>query len=169
MSDDWAAEQARRIGTEVKRLRADRSAQWVSERTEALGYRVPRAKIAELETGRRDFVTTAELVILAAALDTTPTALLYPPPYNDAAGDVDVIPGLQASRFWAAQWLAGNTPNPPIVEATGDPLLATAAYNANLEPLRARRRQDSITQYYAVQKMATDLKNAIDHLTSPGD
>ena len=104
MSDDWAARQARGIGVQVKRLRGERSGRWLSERTAELGYRLPPAKINELENGRRTHVTTAELCVLAAALDTAPVALLYPGPYD---APVDVLPEVRVTELDAVQWFSG--------------------------------------------------------------
>lgn len=60
-----------------------RSAQWLADKTGELGYQVSRTTISDLENGRRRYVTTAELVVLALALDTAPIALMYPGPYFD--------------------------------------------------------------------------------------
>lgn len=87
--DDWGKEQAARIAGEVRRLREPHSAQWLSDRTAELGHTVSRAVITDLENGRRKYVTTAELIVLAEALQTAPIALLYPPPYNDG---VEALP-----------------------------------------------------------------------------
>jgi len=104
MSEDWAERLTKRIGEEIKRLRGDRSGQWLSDRTAELGHRVSRSTISEIETHRRKSITAADLVILAAALDTAPVALVYPPPYNE---DVEALPGKLISKFDAAQEFSG--------------------------------------------------------------
>ncbi|MEZ0052117.1 hypothetical protein ABIA30_003129 [Mycobacterium sp. MAA66] len=103
---DWAEEQTYRIAMEVKRLRDDKSAQWLSDRTKALGAEISRAVISDLETGRRRYVTTAELIVLARALNTVPVSLLYPPPYDSA---IQILPNAEndVSALFAAQWFSG--------------------------------------------------------------
>lgn len=92
------------MSREVNRLRGKRSAQWLSDRTDELGYRVSRAVIADIENGRRKYVTTAEVVVLAAALNTAPIALLYPEPYDDVT---EYLPGVDTSEWLALQWFSG--------------------------------------------------------------
>jgi hypothetical protein len=102
---DWGEEQAHRVATEVRRLRGKHSAQWLSDQTSKLGCPVSRSVIADLENGRRRYVTTAELIILAIALNTTPIALMYPGP--DYRKEIEAMPNLETSEIWAAQWFSG--------------------------------------------------------------
>jgi hypothetical protein len=104
--NDWGEEQAHRVAQEVRRLRGSRSAQWLSDRTAELGYPVTRSVIADLENGRRRYVTTAELIILAVALNTTPIALMYPGPnYRE---EIRVMPKFEPlPEVWAVQWFSG--------------------------------------------------------------
>ena len=60
--------------------------------------------ISDLENGRRRHVTTAELILLAAALNTSPVTLVYPGPYDAGA---NVLPKRDAVEFDAAQWFSG--------------------------------------------------------------
>lgn len=134
MSKDWAGELAERIADEVRRLRGKRSGQWLSDRTAALGNRVSRTTISELENGKRRYVTVAELVVLARALNTTPVALVYPGPYDDI---IDVSPGSPALQLWAAQWFSGLTETDPW---PGSPEDDEADYERNLRGLRTTRK-----------------------------
>ena len=59
----WAEEQALRVAQEVRRLRGSRSAQWLAGETKQCGHEVTRSVIADLENGRRRYVTTAELTV----------------------------------------------------------------------------------------------------------
>lgn len=129
VAKDWAADQAARIGDEIRRLRGSRSGQWLSDRTDALGYRVARTTISELENHKRKLVSTAELAVLARALDTAPIALLYPPPYHE---EVEMLPGVEVTSWSAAQWFSGAT------EGGKGPVIADDAegYRRNLAPLR---------------------------------
>jgi transcriptional regulator with XRE-family HTH domain len=66
--------------------------------------KMTRQAISDLENGRRRYVTTAELVILAAALNTSPVNLVYPGPYDV---QVELMPGVSVLEFDAAEWFSG--------------------------------------------------------------
>lgn len=89
----------------MNQLRGERSAQWLSDRTDELGHRVSRSTISDLETGRRARLEVAELLVLAAALDVPPLLLLYP---EVPDGMVEVLPGVFASSEEAFQWACGE-------------------------------------------------------------
>jgi hypothetical protein len=139
MTKDWASDQAARIGDEIKRLRGGRSGQWLSDQTDALGYRVARTTISELENHKRKYVSTAELAILARALDTAPIALLYPPPYH---AEVEVLPGVEITNWSAAQWFSGVEDADSASAVTHDP----DAYTRNLGPLRDAARISALEE-----------------------
>lgn len=103
---DWPDEVTARIADEIKRLRGPRSGQWLSDQTAERGHRVSRSTISEIETKRRKSITVSDLIVLAAALDTTPIALIYPPPYD--AG-IRIIPNMvnDAAKMLAVQWFCG--------------------------------------------------------------
>ncbi len=108
MSDSWPDEVTTRIASEIKRLRSevlDISGQALSDRTDKLGHRVSRSTISEIESGRRKSITVADLVILAAALDTVPIALIYPGPYD---ADIRALPKAELPQIWAVRWFAGE-------------------------------------------------------------
>jgi hypothetical protein len=115
---DWAEEQVLRVAQEVRRLREPRSAQWLANRTKELGHELTRSVIADLENGRRRHVTIAELVVLAAALETPAVALLYPPPLDK---EVRVLPKLTTTRFMAAEEFCGNAGSGPYASPDGAP------------------------------------------------
>jgi hypothetical protein len=118
---DWGEEQAHRVATEVRRLRGAQSTQGLSDRTDELGYRVSRSVIADLENGRRRYVTTAELCALAWALKVPPIRLLYP---DLPDGRVEVIPDKQVSSIEAAMWFSGEF---PYVNKAADNLIQEVA------------------------------------------
>ncbi|QYL27251.1 hypothetical protein TM48_01453 [Mycobacterium shottsii] len=98
-------EQAARIGTEIKDLRGKKTGQWLADRTAELGMKMTRQTITDLENGRRRYVTTAELAVLAAALNVAPIRLIYPgPDYN---APIEVLPGVQERQIEAVQWFSG--------------------------------------------------------------
>lgn len=106
---DWVSEQVSRVARAVRELRGDKSAQWVSDVTAELGHRVTRAIIADLETGRRKYVSTHELSMLAAALGATPATLLTWGLVPD--GRVEVLPGREVAGMDAANWWGGQPLN----------------------------------------------------------
>lgn len=109
---NWEEEQAHRVGTEIRRLRNKRSAQDISDRTVELGCAVTRAVISDIEVGRRRYVTIAELIVLARALDTAPLALLYPAPYRDAIQILPIAEGgksQELEKILAVQWFSGES------------------------------------------------------------
>lgn len=146
MSDTWPDEITGRIAAEIKRLRGDRSGQWLSDRTADLGYRVSRSTISEIETKRRKSITLADLIILAAALDTVPVALVFPGPYNE---DVRALPKLQVPQIWAAQWFSGElqTKSEVPFDDKGHyvQIPHPEAYDANVERLQDAR--DAVKAY----------------------
>jgi transcriptional regulator with XRE-family HTH domain len=107
MSEDWGAELTRRIAEEIKRLRGSNSGQWLSDRTAQLGHRVSRSTISEIETGKRQTIAIDLLIVLAAALEIAPIALIYPGPYT-VDNRVEMLPGVDTRMIEAAQWFAGR-------------------------------------------------------------
>lgn len=104
----WAAREAAGIGQRVARRRAAMrlSAQQVADRCADLGMpALTRQVLARLEHGRRESVSTAELAVIAAALETAPVLLLYP---VGLAETVEFLPGKLAPPYDAARWWDGE-------------------------------------------------------------
>ena len=93
-----------RIAGAIKLARGKRSAQWLADRTADLGYPITRAQIANYESGRKQSLDIAELLVLAAALDTSPVCLVYPGPYQNK---LEVMPRRHSEELDAAQWFSG--------------------------------------------------------------
>lgn len=102
---DWPGSWARHVGENVAQLRGALgwSAQSLSDRTEALGHRVTRNSIANLENGRKGEVPVHEVAVLAAALGVPPTRLLFLP----SAANVSLLPEITKSGWSATLWFTG--------------------------------------------------------------
>lgn len=114
-TDDWAQEMATRVGKALRDLRGRRSAQWLSDATAALGHRVTRTLITDLEIGRRKGVAVHELAVLAAALGVTPAVLLTWGAVPD--GTVEYLPGRALDPVYVTAWWGGEQ-IPRITPAT---------------------------------------------------
>ncbi|KAA9246329.1 hypothetical protein QP167_08275 [Corynebacterium amycolatum] len=103
---DWQKEMTAKIGSEVQRLRGDRSLLWLETRTAELGHKVARSGLSQLENGNRKSISVAEWLVLAAALNTAPILLLFPA-YPD--GIVEYLPGLEDRAIRAGSWVEGTS------------------------------------------------------------
>jgi transcriptional regulator with XRE-family HTH domain len=109
---DWAARCAAAIGWCVANWRRERklSAQQLADRCAGLGMpSLSRVVITKLENQRREAVSTAELAVLARALDVPPVLLLFPLGHVDA---VEVLPGLEVDPYTAIEWFSGEITEP---------------------------------------------------------
>jgi transcriptional regulator with XRE-family HTH domain len=104
---NWTEALHQRIAEAVKVARLGRlTAQQLADETERLGYPITRSQIANYESGRKQSLDVAELLVLAAALRVPPVALLFP---NLPDGDVEVLPGQVMSSGEAMRWFTGET------------------------------------------------------------
>lgn len=110
----WDVEHARRVGSAIKAIRGERSAQWLSDETDKVGHKVTRSTIADIENGRRKYVSTAELSVLAWVLGVPPSNLLYP---DLPDGPVEAVPAESMSSIEAVMWFSGEMPRVPDVES----------------------------------------------------
>jgi transcriptional regulator with XRE-family HTH domain len=128
MSTEWAPGLTSRIAGEIRSLRGDNSAQWLSDRTDELGHRVSRSTISELETGKRQTIAIDALIVLAKALGVAPADLLYP-----GSSDVEVLPGVTVKRSQAVEALAGTAERLERIQA--EAAAAAEAIRGSLEDL----------------------------------
>lgn len=105
MKQDWADELHGRVATAIKRARSGRSAQWLADETDGLGFPISRAAIANYESGRKKGLDLGELLVLAAALRVPPLVLLFP---DLPDGSVEALPGLTVDSWEAAAWFSGE-------------------------------------------------------------
>lgn len=100
----WHQATSARVGRAVAARRKElrMTAQQLSERCRAVGAPIHRSTITKIENGRPRF-DLGELIVLAAALMTSPVALLYPGPYDE---EIDGLPALKSSQFDLTQWFS---------------------------------------------------------------
>lgn len=95
------------IATEIRRQREKRdlSAQKLSDRCTELGYPIARNTLSNLENGRREAITVAELFVLADALGLPPLHLVFPVGQVET---VEVVPGVELSPLRGFQWVGAG-------------------------------------------------------------
>jgi transcriptional regulator with XRE-family HTH domain len=109
-AEDWPRRLTAGVAEQVKRLRGGRmSAQQLADATAELGHPVARSVIANLESGRRDTVSVAEIVVLARALGVPPLLLVFPVGSN---ATVELLPGEIVDTWSGAKWFTGEQPFP---------------------------------------------------------
>jgi hypothetical protein len=81
------------------------SAHELADATARLGYPITRSQIANYESGRKQGLDVAELLVIAAALDVAPLELLFP---GEADHPVERLPGQTVATSHAASWFTGN-------------------------------------------------------------
>jgi transcriptional regulator with XRE-family HTH domain len=149
----WGPRLTRSIAAEIKvrRKALGWSAQELSDAMGKLGVDFPRSTLADLESGRRNQVSVAELLAIAAALNVPPVLLISP---VGASAETEIVPGNRVAAFRAVQWISGETPIPHADDeayitsitddwhaATGNPLpLLRARARAVSEETRALDR-----------------------------
>lgn len=108
---DWPARLTAAIAQRIRRhrLALDWSAQQLADRCAELGMDIPRTAIADFENGRRERISVAEVLVIAAALGLAPVLLLAGVGTEDSA---EILPGQDEQPFRAAQWIAGEGPLP---------------------------------------------------------
>lgn len=150
---EWLQAQTDAVGHAIRELRGDRSAQWVSDATAELGYRVTRALITDLELGRRRYIAAHELVMLSAALGVTPATLLTWGQMPD--GDVELMPGrtlsaMDAAGFWGGTPISRFNPAAqglPRDHQASEELFRAARERARLRDTLIRTQIGGLTEY----------------------
>jgi transcriptional regulator with XRE-family HTH domain len=108
---EWPAGLSSRIGAAIRTTRDAQniSAVKLAARTGELGYPIHRVAISKLESGERA-ITVPELVILAAALNTVPLALLLP---GAADEKIEILPDSVMTGAAMIGWFTGATSTTP--------------------------------------------------------
>jgi hypothetical protein len=81
------------------------STQKLADCTAELGMPIPRSVLANLESGRRDTVSVAEVLILAAALNVAPIELICPVGFDK---QTEMLPGREMDPLRAMHWFTGQ-------------------------------------------------------------
>jgi transcriptional regulator with XRE-family HTH domain len=143
---EWVGAVHERIAGAIKATRDTKnmSAQQLADETKRLGYPISRSQIANYESGRKQSLDVAELLVIAAALDTAPVCLVFPGPYRDNVRifpeSVDFPELLAAQWFCGLAWAISDLPfndEAPVMRVSRD----IDAYERNLQRLRLAREQ----------------------------
>lgn len=81
------------------------SVQKLADATAELGMEIPRSVLANFESGRRETVSVAEVLVLAAALNVAPIELICPVGYDK---EIEVLPGHSLDPLGAMRWFTGE-------------------------------------------------------------
>jgi transcriptional regulator with XRE-family HTH domain len=112
--DGWQGRLTAVVAREVRRHRDRRrlSAQQLADRTAEFGMAIPRNVLANLESGRRETITVAEVLVLAAVLGVSPMELICPVGYD---AEIEILPGRKMDPLQASRWVDGQL----ILDGTG--------------------------------------------------
>lgn len=108
------------------------SARELASRTKSLGEEVPQSVITNLETGRREGLSIAELTLLSVALKTAPLELLFPS--TDAGKLIEWLPGRHSTNYETREGFAGLDGDP--ADHTGTYLLIRSLIGGEQETVR---------------------------------
>jgi transcriptional regulator with XRE-family HTH domain len=113
-SDGWQGRLTAMIAREIRRHRDRRklSAQQLADLTAEFGMPIPRNVLANLESGRRDTITVAEVLVLAAVLGVSPMELICPAGYDD---EIELLPARKMDPLQASRWIDGEL----VLDVTG--------------------------------------------------
>lgn len=146
----WQLAIAERVGKAVQeyRQRFGLTAQAFAARTAELGYPISRVAISKIESNKRaGKMDLAELIVLAAAMNTPPVALLYPALPD---GEVDLLPDRPVRSVVAARWFSGEISRASI-DATTDPDRMDDE-RANMRRLQLSRRRHQLQESIALSE-----------------
>lgn len=105
--ESWEQRLTSSVATQVRRYRRLRkmSAQGLSDRCAELGVPIARPVLSNLENGRRESITLAELLVLAQVLEVPPTLLISP---VDIEPTMEILPARVAQTEDVLEWFAGE-------------------------------------------------------------
>ncbi|WP_327041348.1 helix-turn-helix domain-containing protein [Micromonospora ureilytica] len=159
----WSVLLTRRVAAEVRYWREQRgiSALQLAKKTAELGYQLPRSVLANLENNRRDTVTVAELLILAAALDVPPVLLIAP---VGRESDIEMLPTTRTAPWHVRGWIHGAVePNYPGFSPTMWQQSRRAITLYDIHRLLVREHQQIQRR---IQQLADQEHLVVDEITS---
>jgi hypothetical protein len=173
---EWDRTLHNRIAQLIRTARGSRSAQWLADETERLGYPISRSQIANYESGRKQGLDVAELMVLAAALGLPPVALLFGGHPDDL---VEVLPAQKGTSVAALAWFTGDRelawPGPEFEPeearkqadaVIADPKASAVALLNLYRDRAARHREIAIARasLKLIDKDADEFGRAVDHV-----
>jgi transcriptional regulator with XRE-family HTH domain len=161
--DGWQERLTRVIAGEVRRYRRERgmSAQKLADECGRLGLPIARSVIANLEHGRRDAVSVAELLVLAAALRIPPLLLVIPVARQEA---LEILPGTEAPTWAAALWWRGEAD----FQDYGDGPRLSAGITTETPVTWVQAHQGLVVKWSAAYRLMGDAARAMQS-GAPGD
>lgn len=156
--DEWPKRLTKVIADQVQRLRGERkmSAQQLADATAALGLPIARSVIANLESGRRDTVSVAELLVLARALRVPPLLLIFPVGQLET---VELLPGEFAKTWDGARWLTGEMPMRDEVDEWKDgPITLFRDHSMLVEQWMQVQRPDTDAELHRRTQLTADIR-----------
>ena len=169
----WSTETTQRIADAIRARRGSNSAQWLSDQTAELGYRVTRSRISDLETGRRNRIDVTELMMLARALGIPPLLLLYP---GTPGETVRPLPPTESgtpesTSIDAAMWFSGEQPLRDVTDEDFFPKSDTfKSWYAGAKPLiLARQERTLLGHLVRATRQQERFLNLRNHLASTTD
>ena len=120
-STEWAERFTKSMGQAIDTARQGKSDQWIADRTKELGHPLSRTAVSEYRRGIRKSMPITDLMVLAAALEVPPVALLFP---GLATKQVEALPGESLTSIEALQWFTGERDR--RFEKSDHPLFSTS-------------------------------------------
>jgi transcriptional regulator with XRE-family HTH domain len=191
-TDAWSSRLTAVTAAAVRHWRKTRglTTHELADRCAELGHPVSRSSLANLESSRgRPSISVAEVLVLAAALEVPPSALLVPV----GTSEIEAVPGEPVTPLEAWRWLAGlhalpGTPPPAEARffAASDPMVLLHQHDVQSQVVARRwgqgQRQGQVLieiaelrriraeldkAGVAVPAVSAELGEALEHTTSP--
>jgi transcriptional regulator with XRE-family HTH domain len=159
----WQEQLTRVIAGEIRRYRHERgvSAQKLANECKRLGFPIPRNVLANLEHGRRETVSVAQLLVLAAALRIPPVLLVVPVARQES---LEMLPGMETPTWHAALWWRGDL----VLEDLGEGLVLVPGIAQRTAVDWVEAHQDLVERWSAADRIARDAAHDM-HTGSPSE
>lgn len=108
-SNKWAETFTKQVGRGIDQARGNKSDQWISRRTKELSHPLSRTAVSEYRRGVRKSIPITDLMVLAAALEVPPVAILFP---DLATAPTEALPGEFLPSIEALHWFTGEQGKP---------------------------------------------------------